>query len=555
MSASVGPASIAAIGPVTTGSLLWRGAGQLHLTIIVKAALALEHERPMPLLAPPAIAVRDAHHGGDPTRSLATASDLVPYRARADVWLTGHAHAPGAEQVSALVARLALYRGRQAILDKVVHVQGDRSAQGATEPFTRMPLVYERAFGGAGFDDNPVGVGADERGAPNLVDPRDPKRAVGFGPISRYWKQRRKLVSGELRRELDKAVPDLPADFDWSYYQCAPVDQRIDYLEGDEWVVIDGLHPGFVRLQSRLPKLKPVARMLSVRAGGGERFGGTPRETVLSLRADTLVIDTDTHRCEVTWRAMVRLGSEEALGALLFAAGLKAEAERIGWDKVWEQAAATGGAGASVTASTVPRIRLDRSGVTDVSPQPSWSARPGDPLAETRARPRVHSDPLLETTVDPPRGQDWVGEDTQTQTHVHPQVIEDWRRASGKHARVSESDPSTEPDRRFPRAPSDREVTATLPSALADATAGREAVYEDTEPTIRDQRPRHEGEPTGEAGGWSRQPAPPSQPSPPSLPPEPLDVDALVDSLREAGASAEDIARVLATIERGRRGR
>jgi len=36
------------------------------------------------------------------------------------------------------------------------------------------------------------------------------------------------------------AIPELPGDFGWAYFNAAPEDQRIDFLHGDEWVGFEG---------------------------------------------------------------------------------------------------------------------------------------------------------------------------------------------------------------------------------------------------------------------------------------------------------------------------
>src|SRR5690606_3504827 len=101
-------------------------------------------------------------------------------------------------------------------------------------PFERMPIVYERAFGGIGFQPNPHGTGkAPGSAPPNIVYPTDGSLVAGFGPISRALAQRKSLLGSLPRGALDQPVPELPADFDWAYFQSAPPDQQIDSLVGN----------------------------------------------------------------------------------------------------------------------------------------------------------------------------------------------------------------------------------------------------------------------------------------------------------------------------------
>ena len=135
--------------------------------------------------------------------------------------------------------------------------------------FQRKPIIYEHAFGGAGVVDNPLGVGETPGdGVPTLFDPRDPRRPAGFGPIARAWPARKRLLGATPRRALEGPVAEIPSPFDWSYFQAAPVDQRTDFLGGDEWIVLEGLHPALPLLRTRLPGVRGMARIHGLAAFG-----------------------------------------------------------------------------------------------------------------------------------------------------------------------------------------------------------------------------------------------------------------------------------------------
>ena len=75
-----------------------------------------------------------------------------------------------------------------------------------TVPFDRMPLIYERAYGGVGSDDNPLGVGLGASTAgklPNLSDPNDPTRVACFGPVPRGFPVRKRLLGATDRKQLE----------------------------------------------------------------------------------------------------------------------------------------------------------------------------------------------------------------------------------------------------------------------------------------------------------------------------------------------------------------
>jgi hypothetical protein len=343
--------AVAPIGPVAVGTMLWRRSGALHLTALVKARLALVHGGAMRILGPAALVERDVHAGGDPTHSLETASDLVPLRPLADVWLRGHAQFPGPPASVGLV-RLAIYRGREAVLDKTIHVVGDRRDGRGPEPFERMPLVYERAFGGVGHDDNPVGVGLSGDRQPNLLHPDGPLRSIGFGPISKYWKLRRGCLGGAQRREFERSIVEVPEGFDAGYFQAAPLDQRVEHLRGDEWIVIDGVDPTRLRVQSRLPKVRGVAR-LSLPQGAARS---------IPLALDTLAIDADAMVCSVVWRGAVAI--EQSVVDGLVVAGSLLRGDQREAEIPWARAAET------LVTADAPRVsspRLDASNTATIT--------------------------------------------------------------------------------------------------------------------------------------------------------------------------------------------
>ncbi len=147
--------------PLRVASIPWQPrAGAWALTVVCKATYNL-----LPVTSKLADAqdeplAADAHWSDDEARSLHFASDLVPFKRRADVVLVGHAYAPRQEPVSSLVARLIV-----GDVDKSIEVVSDRAfAQDGSlregSRFIKMPLVYERAAGGPDTM-NPVGVRGD----------------------------------------------------------------------------------------------------------------------------------------------------------------------------------------------------------------------------------------------------------------------------------------------------------------------------------------------------------------------------------------------------------
>lgn len=211
--------------------------------------------------------------------------------------LVGHAHSP--EPVPHLAVSVEL-GGRQ----KVVNVVGDRVWQrgvpSTPEPFTTMPLSWERSFGGEGFAENPVGRGfvrGDAEGAPlpNLECPRrmirspsDRPEPAGFGPFGFDWPQRNKGLGTYDARWFENEFPGFASDIDWRVHNVAPLDQRFEHpFAPGERVVLHNLVEGRPRVELSLPRV--MARCFTYRDEERRDLAEVP----LALRTLWLVPDED----------------------------------------------------------------------------------------------------------------------------------------------------------------------------------------------------------------------------------------------------------------------
>ncbi|HEY4119202.1 MAG TPA: DUF2169 domain-containing protein [Byssovorax sp.] len=315
---SVGWPRVDVVGSAAADVVVWRKGGRLHVTVVAKATFRLVAEGAMTPLPPEPIQRVDAHHGGLATRSARVASDLAPIRHKADVLLSGQAQL--GEDAGGAV-KLTIVRGDKRVLDKRVHVVVDIGAAGAP-----VPLVYERAYGGATFPENPAGTGRDPGTAPPaLIDPSDPHEAVGFGPIASSWPARARLVPVDEREAIERAlavprrdgaeatIVELPDAIDWSFFQVAPADQRIDFLQGDEWIHVEGAVPGAPKLRTRLPGVRGVARA----------EGLAPAPMDIALDADTLSIDAERRIASVVFRGLVPVADPASLSRAIIHVGVE----------------------------------------------------------------------------------------------------------------------------------------------------------------------------------------------------------------------------------------
>jgi hypothetical protein len=311
--------SVVALPAADASAVAWREAGRLFVTVVAKASFSLTPGAEMARCEPQPIIGAELHYGNNPVRSVRFTPDLAPRLNRADVLFTGHGHAPSGAPAVLGAARLVVFAGEWAVLDKTILLQDPRG-------FQRIPLVYERAFGGSTVLENPLGIGGDaDGGEPTLVDIIAPRRPIGFGPIARAWPARKRLLGKTQRRVLEGAVAEIPAGFDWSYFQSAPRDQQIDALRGDETIALFGLHPTLPVLVARLPRVRGRARLHHLTGSG------IPEGHPLDLTLDTLRIDGDEERCTVVCRGAFEIATEAALGEMLILAGVEASGEAIVW--------------------------------------------------------------------------------------------------------------------------------------------------------------------------------------------------------------------------------
>jgi uncharacterized protein YjbI with pentapeptide repeats len=217
-------------------------------------------------------------------------------KARGELLVAGCFHAPGGVPLAVSYVRVKL-----GSVDKRLAVLGDRvwrdNAASVPEPMTTMPLDWARAFGGANFDRNPYGKGAEPidvgvrpvHPLPNVESygallraPSDRPEPAGFLSMDVTFAQRRKRAGTHDKRWLDEHFPGLAPDAEPTFFNVAPEDQWINgFFEGNEEFLIENMHPDTPRIEGRLPGL--AARcFVTHRAPAGDRFVEIP------LRCDTV---------------------------------------------------------------------------------------------------------------------------------------------------------------------------------------------------------------------------------------------------------------------------
>jgi hypothetical protein len=271
----------------------------------------------------PPVPLEDVYWAPFEASSLRREGQTSPARPGTDVLLEGQAWTPQGRPAARVDVALII-PGR---IKKSVAVFGERVwTQGIggltpTSPrrFISMPLVYERAFGGAERSDapvrefepqNPVGRGfftresqALEQPLPNLEDPydlirspRDRPRPMSFGPIARSWQPRVGYGGTYDQKWIDQQAPRWPRDLDLRFFHGAPPDQAVrPHLLGGETVAVSGVAPDGA-IQFLVPRERLQVKTLFPTNATWQR-----------LTLDALLIEPNSAAFTVIWRAGIPL--------------------------------------------------------------------------------------------------------------------------------------------------------------------------------------------------------------------------------------------------------
>lgn len=267
-------------------------------------------------------------------------SDFAFYKPRADVALAGTCHPASDQPVSSCRVTVQVGATSRSLL-----VTGDRwwGPDGMTDPvpFQTMPLTWDRAFGGRDCPDNPVGCGdqpiEDGNGRrvwplPNIEYPQQAVRSTsdrpspaGLAPIPAAWEPRRSRVGSYTRGWKEARWPWFPDDFDWAYFNSGSPSLNIDgFLNGDEDVYLEHLHPANPHFRTRLPGLRvrcfvhrlpadvdPPPSTEKARREWSEPSDDQMVFDEVPMALDTLWVDPDAGLAVLAWRGYVAARSDE----------------------------------------------------------------------------------------------------------------------------------------------------------------------------------------------------------------------------------------------------
>lgn len=285
------------------------------LRIVLKGEYIIHHTGDLqPAEQQPDIVMEDIYWGEPGHSSVRYESDITLWKPYTDIIINGCAYAPKGRAVHEMNVSLE-YEGH---LLKQLRVIGDRNwkkgligwYKTTPMPFVKIPIVYERAYGGSDEKGsearNRIGTGyytklkSDFKGTP-LPNIEHPKQLIrrpgnnpepaGFGVISKNWEPRLSLAGTYDEDWLEGRFPLLPHDFDMRFNQSVSPDQWIRRPKGGEVIRISGMNPE-KPIQVKLP---PCFMNLRLRYTNLDE--GKPMDL------DTILIEPDECKLILTWRA------------------------------------------------------------------------------------------------------------------------------------------------------------------------------------------------------------------------------------------------------------
>lgn len=292
------------------GAEIWLVAVKCTFDIKPDGSTQVSEEQPPVLRVP-------EYYGEPGKSSIKYEADLIHTKKTTDILVVGHAYAPPGQAVTKLDVGV-----RVGPVKKILPVFGERQwgVLGPTdpEPFTKMPLVYERAFGGVDIKSahperdwewrNPVGCGfavkkahLDGMPVPNVESAdrlisswNDRPAPAGFGAICSHWQPRASFAGTYDDKWMKTRQPLLPDDFDERFFQCAPVDQQApQFLMGGEPVALLNLSPTG-SLHFALPKLY---------LGFETHFYDGSREIHKTRKLHSVILEPDFPRVSLVWHS------------------------------------------------------------------------------------------------------------------------------------------------------------------------------------------------------------------------------------------------------------
>ena len=157
-------------------------------------------------------------------------------------------------------------------IKKDLWVTGERFWNGENssepKPFEKIAISWGNAYGGNSYPLNFAGKGRDYSEShsviylPNIESPYQPIRSknidyipVSFSPIPIEYPGRNLLMGTYDEKWREEDFPGFARDIDWSYFNQAWKDQRLNQLEPGDEIRFINLHPEEPLLETKIPNI------------------------------------------------------------------------------------------------------------------------------------------------------------------------------------------------------------------------------------------------------------------------------------------------------------
>jgi len=276
------------------------------------------------------VQMEDEYWGEPGKSSIRYMSEMHLGKCSTDIVVIGHACSPERRLITEMDCGI-----RVGNYEKVMRVFGNRYWSGFSkskpEPFSKIPLIFEHAYGGAYLDVqankkgekelttilhevNPVGRGYYKQGKqsvsgdslPNIEDPKkllskrtDNPSPACFGFVSPVSKPRIDYAGTYDAVWQKERAPYLPKDFDKRFFNAAAPELTCqEYLLGGESVVMIGLHSDGAK-KFVLPRCDLNCKI---------DVDGRTEKLVFNL--ETVLFEPDKVQFSITFRASLRCDKE-----------------------------------------------------------------------------------------------------------------------------------------------------------------------------------------------------------------------------------------------------
>lgn len=252
--------------------------------------------------------------------------DMAMPKTRAEFLATGYAYTHHQQEKTAVMARVDIDN-----LSKSLVVFGDRFWSGSKmtspQPFADMRLDWTRAWGGAGCEENPhgVGFGAENHQGhsvhrlPNIeplhgrmTSPKQKPEPASFGPLDLTWPRRfRRMGKNYDASWLQNDFPGFARDIDWTVFNAASPDQwwdRDTLPEQASWRIWN-MHPQKPVQEGTLPPWHARCFISRLRQ----------EETLfeeITLRATTVWFFPHLEQMVLIWQGHIRINEDDAADVL-----------------------------------------------------------------------------------------------------------------------------------------------------------------------------------------------------------------------------------------------